>query len=55
MTDSTGVYLEPILDAWGLKHYLVETDDDVGRIGQAWEEAQQTSRPVAVLIGREYD
>ena len=54
MTDTAGIYLEPVLDAWGIRHYLVETDGDVGRISKAWEESQQTSRPVAVLIGSEY-
>ena len=32
MTRSSGIYLEPILDAWGIKHYLLETDDDVEMI-----------------------
>ena len=55
MTDTAGVFIEPLLDAWGIKHYLIESDADVGRIGEAWAEAQRTSKPVAVLIGREYD
>ncbi len=55
MTDTAGAYLEPILDAWGVKHYLIESDNDAGRIADAWKEAQATSAPVAVLIGREYD
>jgi len=55
MTDSAGIYLEPILDAWGVKHYLIESDNDVDRIAEAWQEAQRSSRAVAVLIGREYD
>lgn len=55
MTDSAGRYLEPTLDAWEVKHYLIESDDDVGRIGEALEEARATSRAVAVLIGREYE
>jgi phosphonopyruvate decarboxylase len=55
MTDTAGVYMEPLLDAWGIKHYLIESDSDVDRIGEAWREAQATSKPVAVLIGREYD
>ena len=55
MSDSAGHFLEPILDAWGVKHYLIESDADLSRIGEAWKEAQATSGPVAVLIGREYD
>jgi sulfopyruvate decarboxylase TPP-binding subunit len=55
MTDTAGVFIEPLLDAWGIKHYLIESDTDVGRIGEAWAEAQRSNKPVAVLIGREYD
>ena len=44
-----------LLDAWGVKHYLLESDADLGRIGEAWKGAQAASKPVAVLIGREYD
>lgn len=55
MTDSAGIYLEPILQAWGISYHLIESDDDIERIAEAWSEAQRTSRPVAVLIGREYD
>ena len=55
MTDSAAIYLEPILKAWGINYQIIESDQDVGRIGQAWEEAVRTARPVAVLIGREYE
>jgi sulfopyruvate decarboxylase TPP-binding subunit len=44
----------PVLEAWGINHYLVETDDDAPKISQAYREAQKTSKPVAVLIGAEY-
>ena len=54
MTDSAAIFLEPVLDAWGIKHYLVETDEDVERISISYKEVQETSRPVAILIGREY-
>ena len=53
-TSSTGKYFEPMLDAWGIKHYLLETDDDVERISMAYNEAVDTKRPVAVLIANEY-
>jgi len=55
MTDSAAIFIEPILDTWGIKHYLVETDEDVERISIAYKEAHETNRPVAILIGREYE
>ena len=55
MTDSAAIFIEPILDAWGIKHYLVETDEDVERISISYKEAHETNRPVAILIGREYE
>ena len=54
LTDSAAIFLESILDAWDIKHYLVETDQDVERISTAYNEAHRTSRPVAILIGSEY-
>ncbi|MBL8808265.1 MAG: hypothetical protein JNN22_15575 [Rhodospirillales bacterium] len=44
--------VEPILDAMGIAHHLVETDDDVSAIAPAIETAYAASRPVCVLIGR---
>jgi sulfopyruvate decarboxylase TPP-binding subunit len=55
MNDSAGKYLEPILDAWEIPHYLVESDADLGKVGEAWQEAQRGSRAVAVLVGGEYE
>ena len=52
--DSAATYLEPTLKAWDLPHHLVETDQDVAKIGQAFREAAERRHPVAVLIGREY-
>jgi sulfopyruvate decarboxylase TPP-binding subunit len=54
ITDSAATYLEPTLKAWDLPHHLVETDEDVPTIGQAFREAAERRHPVAVLIGREY-
>ena len=54
MTDSAAIFLEPILDTWGIKHYLVETDRDVERISMGYKEAHETNKPVAILIGNEY-
>ena len=54
MTDSAATFTEPILDAWGISHYLVETDGDVDRISAAFDEAERSRRPVACLMGAEY-
>jgi sulfopyruvate decarboxylase TPP-binding subunit len=54
IVDSAATYLEPTLKAWDLPHHLVETDEDVAKIGQAFQEAAERRHPVAVLIGREY-
>ena len=53
--DSAGRFTEPILHAWGINHYLVETDEDVDRISTAFEEAERTQSPVACLMGAEYN
>jgi sulfopyruvate decarboxylase subunit alpha len=45
--------IEPILDAMGIEHHLIERDGDVGRIAPAIEKAYRESFPTAVLIGRE--
>ena len=52
--DSAGRYTEPVLHAWGIDYYLVESDADAGRISTAFDEAARTERPVACLIGAEY-
>ena len=52
--DSAARYTEPILDAWGIKYYLVERDEDAERISTAFEEVDRTQRPVACLMGAEY-
>ena len=48
--DSAAVWIEPILDAWDIKHYLIETDADLWKISLAHKEAHETNKPVAVLI-----
>jgi len=53
-TDSAATYTVPNLDSWGIKHYLIEGDQDVARISLAYKEAQKTHKPVAILIGKEY-
>ena len=44
--------VEPVLDAMGIAHELIETDDDVPKIRPAIDKAYATSRPVALLIGQ---
>ena len=52
--DSAARFIEHILHAWGVNYYLVETDEDASRISLAMEEAERSSKPVAVLMGTEY-
>ena len=52
--DSAARFIEHILHAWGIDYYLVEVDDDAPRISLAFEQAESTSRPVAVLLGTEF-
>ncbi|MBI2887133.1 MAG: hypothetical protein HYY02_07980 [Chloroflexi bacterium] len=55
MTDSAGIYLEPMLKTWGIPYHVIEEDSQVSRISQGFREAQSGPRPVAILIAREYD
>jgi len=54
LTDSAAIFTEPILDAWNIRHYLIENDEDAGKITTGYEEAQKTKHPVVILIGTEY-
>jgi sulfopyruvate decarboxylase subunit alpha len=54
MTDSSGVYLEPLLNAWGIRYYIVDSDADVDMIAEAYAEAKRNEKPVAVLIGKDW-
>ncbi len=42
---------EPLLEALEIEWLRVEKPEEITRIRQAWERAQQIQRPVAVLIG----
>lgn len=53
-TDTAATYTEHFLHAFGIKHYLVESDADADRIAVAFERAERTKQPVAVLIGDEF-
>src|SRR3984893_12291195 len=44
--------IEPILEAMGIAHHLINTDDDVAKISPAIELAYAKSQPVSLLIGR---
>jgi len=54
ITDSVARYTEPFLNAMRVNYYLVEQDADSERISLAFEESNNTKRPVAVLVGDEY-
>lgn len=49
--DSAYPYTEPILDAWGVPHRHLMSDDDLGVIGEMAATAEETSLPVAVVYG----
>ena len=53
-TDTAATYTERFLNAFGINYYLVETSADAPRISIAFEEAERTRRPVAVLMADEY-
>lgn len=55
IVDSAAVYLEPTLNAWDIPYQLIETDEDLPKLTRAFEEAEASAHPVAVLIGREYE
>lgn len=52
--DTAAHYTEPFLEAFGVSRYLIESDADAPRISDAFEQAERTRRPVAVLVADEY-
>ena len=52
--DTAATYTEPFLNAFNVKYYLVENNDDAERIAWAFEDAEKLQNPVAVLIGDEF-
>ena len=52
--DTAATYTERFLNAFGINYYLIENDEDAARISIAFEEAERTRRPVAVLVGDEF-
>ena len=51
--DSAATFLEPTLKAWNIPYYMLHGDDDVGVISKAFEKAEETPMPTAVVISRE--
>lgn len=49
--DSAYPYTEPILDAWGIPHRRLITDDDLGAIAEMAATAEDSSLPAAVVYG----
>lgn len=45
--------VEPVLDAMGIEHYLIEATEDAAKIVPAVDRAYSRSAPVVLLIGRE--
>lgn len=54
MKDSAGIYLEPVLKAFGIPYYVIEEGRHLPLISQAFRESQEASRTVAILIAAEY-
>lgn len=53
MQDSAARYLEPMLKTWGVPYSIVMSDSDLDRVRRAFQDAQERSGPVAVLLGQE--
>ena len=53
--DSAAIYTEPTRNAWGLKYYLIDGDNDLDRISIAFEESTKEQKPIVCLIGAEYN
>ncbi len=52
--DTAAQFLEPFLHMWRVGYYVIENDDDLGRVPLAFEQARKQGQPWAVLIGSEY-
>jgi hypothetical protein len=48
--DTAASFLEPTLKAWGMPYHMLASDADVPVISEAFREAEEGSRPVAVLL-----
>jgi sulfopyruvate decarboxylase TPP-binding subunit len=52
--DTAGNLMEPVLKAYDIPYYTVETDNQVDRIVEAHTYAHRESRAVAALVASEY-
>ena len=52
--DSAARFTEPILNAWGIEYYLVESEQDVDRISVCFDQVDKTNSPVVCLFGAEW-
>jgi sulfopyruvate decarboxylase TPP-binding subunit len=55
VVDNAATVTEPILKALGIPYYLVHTEADATKIGEAWAESQRICGAAVVLLSREYD
>ena len=55
MTDTAAIYLEPVLRAYGVPFYLLDSPAALPLIPKAYAEAQARRGPVAVLIAGEWE
>ncbi len=53
--DSAAVYTEPLVKSLGIPYYILNSDEDVKYISEAYRRARELSAPVAVLVGKEYE
>jgi hypothetical protein len=42
--------MEPTMDAWQIKYHILKSEEDVEKISIADKEAQETRKPVAILM-----
>lgn len=47
--------LLPVLDAMGVRHWLLESNDDLGVFEQAWQHGRRQQAPTAVIVGHTTD
>ena len=51
--DSAAVFFEPTLRAWDLPYDFLHSDADLNKVSTLWQQAQERSRPVALLLTEE--
>ncbi len=52
--DTAADFTEPMLNAFQIKYFLVESDRDADRINVAFEECEKQNGPVVVLVADEF-